>query len=452
MSIKHINDLNNLTDIIDTFVADNTEDLFKNTEYEDDFKETIYIFIDEYIENNIETYKLKKFRELLIDYIYINITDAYQNLIDEYNIDVDTLIDESIDFYFNKNNNYRSYKDSPILTIPDVKIISKKLKIIENKYQPEQKSDAWYEYRYNGLTASNLWKAIDTPASLNSLIYSKCEPLNVSKFKNVNIDSPFHHGHKYEPLSIQIYENKYNTKVGEYGCIQHSDYEFLKASPDGINIDPSSNRYGRLVEVKNPTSRIITGIPKLEYWVQMQHQMEICDLDECDFLETSFKEYENEEEFLNDGGSFNKTKNGKLKGILVMFEEGTYEYPPLNLTKNEFNEWYDNLLNNSKKSWIKNIYWYLETYSNILVTRNRKWYNKILPKLIEVWKTIVYEKKNGYQHRKSSTKRKKKIKLEKLDEDKKNDIKTLFNNLPDSPIINNDKIIIKVRTKSFDNK
>jgi len=124
----------------------------------------------------------------------------------------------------------------------------------------------------------------------------------------------------------------------------------------------------------------------------------------------------------------------------------------LNLTKNEFDEWYDNLLNNSKKSWIKNIYWYLETYSNILVTRNRKWYNKILPKLIEVWKTIVYEKKNGYQHRKSSTKRKKKIKLEKLDEDKKNDIKTLFNNLPDSPIINNDKIIIKVRTKSFDNK
>ena len=452
MSIKHINDLNNLTDIIDTFVADNTEDLFKNTQYEDDFKETIYIFIDEYIENNIETYKLKKFRELLIDYIYINITDAYQNLIDEYNIDIDTLIDESIDFYFNKNNNYRSYKDSPILTIPDVKIISKKLKIIENKYQPEQKTDAWYEYRYNGLTASNLWKAIDTPASLNSLIYSKCEPLNVSKFKSVNIDSPFHHGHKYEPLSIQIYENKYNTKVGEYGCIQHSDYEFLKASPDGINIDPSSNRYGRLVEVKNPTSRIITGIPKLEYWVQMQHQMEICDLDECDFLETSFKEYENEEEFLNDGESFNKTKNGKLKGILVMFEEGTYEYPPLNLTKNEFDEWYDNLLNNSKKSWIKNIYWYLETYSNILVTRNKKWYKSVLPQFIKVWETIVYEKKNGYQHRKSSTKRKKKIKLEKLDEDKKNDIKTLFNNLPDSPIINNDKIIIKVRTKSFDNK
>ena len=63
-----------------------------------------------------------------------------------------------------------------------------------------------------------------------------------------------------------------------------------------------------------------------------------------------------------------------------------------------------------------------------------------------------YEKKNGYQHRKSSSKKKKKVKLEKLDECKKTDIKTLFNNLPDSPIINDGKIIIKVRTKSFDNK
>ena len=452
MSITHINDLNNLTDIIDTFKDNTPEILFENTHYHDDFFETICIFIEEYIENNIETYKLKKFRELLFENIYTNIIDIYENIIYENNINIDDLIDNCIDYYLSKYNCFRSYKDSPIISIPDLKTISKKLKIIKNKYQPDQKSDAWYEYRYNGLTASNLWKSIDSQASINSLIYSKCEPLNISKYKSINIDSPFHHGHKYEPLSIQIYEDKYNTKVGEYGCIQHSDYEFLKASPDGINIDPSSNRYGRLVEVKNPTTRIITGIPKLEYWVQMQHQMEVCDLDECDFLETSFKEYSNEEEFLNDGDEFNKTENGKLKGIIVMFDEGTYEYPPLNLSKDEFEEWYDNLLNNSNKTWIKNIYWYLETYSNVLVVRNKKWYKSVLPQFIKVWETIVYEKKNGYQHRKSSSKRKKNIKLEKIDESKKTDIKTLFNDLPDSPIINDGKIIIKVRTKSFDNK
>ncbi len=32
----------------------------------------------------------------------------------------------------------------------------------------------------------------------------------------------------------------------------------------------------------------------------MQIQMEVCDLNECDFLETRFLQYENEQEFLDD--------------------------------------------------------------------------------------------------------------------------------------------------------
>ena len=43
---------------------------------------------------------------------------------------------------------------------------------------------------------------------------------------------------------------------------------------------------------KNPTTRKLSGTPKKEYWIQMQLQMEVWDLDECDFLETVFKEYE----------------------------------------------------------------------------------------------------------------------------------------------------------------
>jgi hypothetical protein len=41
-----------------------------------------------------------------------------------------------------------------------------------------------------------------------------------------------------------------------------------------------------MLEIKNVVSREITGIPKPEYYVQMQLQMEVCDLEECDFLET----------------------------------------------------------------------------------------------------------------------------------------------------------------------
>ena len=81
------------------------------------------------------------------------------------------------------------------------------------------------------------------------------------------------------------YEKTYNTTVGDFGCISHTDYEYIAASPDGINIDDTSPLYGRMLEIKNTVSRVITGIPKLEYWIQMQIQMEVCDLNECDFLE-----------------------------------------------------------------------------------------------------------------------------------------------------------------------
>lgn len=442
-----INDLDNLTDIKDTFVIERKN--FRNTNHYYDFMETIHYFIDDFIQHNIQLYKKYDFNDIIYQHIYQQIIDTYENIIDEYDINIDELINETLDNYFILNNNFRQYNPSIIINNNiDVNMISKKLDIIKNKFQPEQKSDEWYKYRYEGLTASNLWKAIDTQSSINNLILSKCEPLNINKFKSVNIDTPFHHGHKYEPLSIMIYEDRYNTKVGEYGCIQHTDYEFLKASPDGINIDETNLRYGRLVEVKNPTSRKITGTPKLEYWIQMQHQMEVCDLDECDFLETSFKEYENEEEFNNDGDSFTETSSGNMKGIMIMFDGGHYEYPPLNLNKKEFEQWYDKLMDNTDKMWIKNIYWRLEDYSNVLVVRNHKWYASVLPSFIKTWNIILQERKTGYEHRRPN-KRGKKVK--KINNKSETDIKNLFPNLPDSPKMNNGNIIIKVRTTSFEN-
>ena len=40
---------------------------------------------------------------------------------------------------------------------------------------------------------------------------------------------------------------------------------------------------GRMLEVKNMYNRDINGIPKEEYWIQMQIQLETCNLECCDF-------------------------------------------------------------------------------------------------------------------------------------------------------------------------
>ena len=36
------------------------------------------------------------------------------------------------------------------------------------------------------------------------------------------------------------YEHDFNTQVGEFGCKNHPNYSFIKASPDGINIKEES--------------------------------------------------------------------------------------------------------------------------------------------------------------------------------------------------------------------
>jgi len=456
MKQTHTNELPELNDIYDNLII---EDDFTNTSYHEDFLETIDIFIDEYVNLNIMNYKEKDFEDMVKEAVYSQILDVYSDQINYLELSLDDTVDECVYLYFTKNNCPRSYEESIVISNPVPTLITKQLNKIKNKYQPEQRSNDWYRFRWDGLTASNLWKIFDTQSSLNSLIYGKCVPIDVKKYQSVNIDSAFHNGHKYEPLSLMIYEEIYDTEVSEYGCITHDDYEFLKASPDGINTKRGNPRYGRLVEVKNPVSRKLTGIPKKDYWIQMQHQMEVCDLNECDFLETVFKSYENEEEFMKDG-TFTKTAEGKRKGVLIRYydsKEPIYEYAPLNLSKQDFDVWYNETMEKNKHlTWIENIYWYLEDISIVLVTRNRKWYNNALPKMIETWNTILKERKEGYNHRKPNKREKKnkKTKVVKTEEP------IIFNN--DGTDITSDnfnfsylnekksnKIVIKINTDNI---
>ena len=158
-----------------------------------------------------------------------------------------------------------------------------KVDYLSNVPQPDQRTDEWYIFRHKYLTASSIWKVFSTPGSRNQLIYDKCKPLDTNKYKGFCTDSPMHWGHKYEPVSIMWYEWKYGTTVSDFGCIPHKTIDYVAASPDGINTYPHSDRYGRMLEVKNIVNRDITGIPKPEYWIQMQVQMEVCELNECDF-------------------------------------------------------------------------------------------------------------------------------------------------------------------------
>jgi len=341
----------------------------------------------------------------------------------------------------------RSYDDTIILEEPDSEYVDEQLNTLRHKPQPTQRTKEWYEFRHNLITASNAYKAFESQTVKNQLIYEKCQPLNQSLYIDnddslekdddikevvmVNTNTTLHWGQKYEPLSVKIYEHKYDTKIEDFGCIQHEKYLFLGASPDGINVDKNSERYGRMLEIKNIVNREIDGIPKKEYWIQMQLQMEVCDLDECDFLETKFTEYPDYTSYLSDtldewyeddeGMEFQNiclSKDNKMKGSIIYFhtKEGKpfYMYRPLNLIHPyDIEQWHENVVdyyqNNTEfnYTYMKTIYWKLEQISCVLVCRNRQWFKDNIVSLEEIWSIIEKERVSGYEHRAPNRKPKK---------------------------------------------
>ena len=320
--------------------------------------------------------------------------------------------------YFRHANPPRECGSTFIRKPPNVSVIDAKLARIRAKPQPDQRTSEWYRFRHNLLTASNAWKAFESQACVNQLIYEKCKPLKEHEEKeHVNTSSPMHWGHKYEPVSRMVYEHMYKTRVADFGCLQHDVHLFLGASPDGINVDPASQRYGRMLEIKNIVNRDITGIPKKEYWIQMQLQMETADLNECDFLETQFSEEGDDEghEGKNEVGKNEVGKNevGKnevgndalLTGTMIYFMKcgrPHYEYEPIGLNRGESEAWFtDAMERNQAHMWMKTIQWRLEKMSCILVLRNKLWFQHAIRVLDDVWRTIVKERANpqGYEHR-----------------------------------------------------
>jgi len=418
----NINELPELIDILNDIIPEDEPLFFIDEENTLDFIESALILMDTYIEENPSAVSEPDFTESFIDSVkelfFIQFED-HIDLNEDIEDDMNNILTDAFDIYFETFYQGRSKSMVSItetieiveLDVQNNNMLQIKIDYLRTLPQPVQRTPEWYEFRHNLITASNAYKAFESQSNINQLIYEKCQPLKTNssddKFSMVNVNSTFHWGQKYEPLSVQIYEHIYNTKIEDFGCIQHNTYKFVGASPDGINVDTKSNLYGRMLEIKNIVNREITGIPKKEYWIQTQLQMEVCDLDECDFLETKFTEYNNFVEFYNDGKE--KTLKDEFKGIIMYFstKDGRpfYIYKPLQITVyTEIDIWEEQMIEKYESAehnmlWIKNHYWKLEKLSCVLILRNKKWFQDNIVQLENVWNIILKERETGYDHR-----------------------------------------------------
>ena len=288
-----------------------------------------------------------------------------------------------------------------------IKRLQRRVKVLKSKPQPPQRSAEWFKSRNTRVTASEIACCLTLSRELCE-IYVR--DFNVRNFKykpdqcmshydnktdyiinkcrtfygeNLFKDSIYTlHGKKYEEIATRLYRCEYGTEVWEFGLLQHSRLNWLAASPDGITPN------GVMLEIKCPYSRKIEeGVPPIHYWAQMQLQLEVGDLDECDFLECEIKELDDESEFIS-----KEIKDKQSKGILLNKvgelpnSETKYVYPPDNLKScEEYKSWSNGMIKRYKSESIEvvPIYYFISKWFVVNVKRRKEWFLKAKPYLKE---------------------------------------------------------------------
>jgi putative phage-type endonuclease len=326
-----------------------------------------------------------------------------------------------IEFIKNKINFTHAVKESidkrffynpPNYNNIDLDKIDQTFKVLNSHQSHQQRSPEWYRFRWEHLTASDMAKAIGEKGEKSrlELIYQKAIPIEqyIKQRESFSLggQAAIQHGICFESVATSLYELKNNLTVKEYGCLPHLFINYLAASPDGIcdSRESNPNYHGRMLEIKCPYSRVITGIPKLEYYMQVQLQLEVCDLEYCDFLECDIRVYSGMRDFLDDSPngatiSYTLTRSGNRKGVLYEYmEKGSnsskYKYCPLTYTDEEVSNWIritkEEILSTPNFCPIGCKYWWIEEYNVTLLKRDQSYFDNLKSKLDDFWNLVVY--------------------------------------------------------------
>jgi putative phage-type endonuclease len=243
----------------------------------------------------------------------------------------------------------------------------------------DQRTDAWLNTRGKMITASEVSKVWQTPASRLELLEKKLDP--PTRSDGSNPIPALIWGTRFEPIAKMIYEDTTHCEIIDVGCCQHPVHSFLGASPDGLIIpkyaDADPHRYGRLVEFKCPMSRARKDEIPSYYVHQMQMQMECTGIDECEYVEFRFKQV-----------NFTQWDLAtETKGVFAVDEAGKVDYKP---DKVDLHEWQSSLTENHQY-----IYWVLTDIKKDFVPKDPKWLTDHFPDLRAFWDDVERHRAEG---------------------------------------------------------
>ena len=237
----------------------------------------------------------------------------------------------------------------------------------------DQRTDAWHTTRGKMITASEVSKVWQTPASRMEVLLKKLE---TAAAPSGNPIPALIWGTRFEAVAKHLYEKETRCAIYDVGCCVHPVHSFLGASPDGliVPLDDDPKRYGRLVEFKCPMSRPLKDKIPIEYFHQMQMQMECTGIDECEYVEFRFKQvfYHEWTEWKEQKGIFLVGVNGKVK----------YDHET-NWSMEKVNE--DDQF----------VYWILTNVKKDFVAKDLEWLPSHLSELKAFWDEVVQHRENG---------------------------------------------------------
>ena len=281
----------------------------------------------------------------------------------------------------------------------------------------EQRSPEWFALRSNLITASDFAQALGAGKFGNQKQFFK-KKCGYEEESFSHYIPPLKWGCMFEQLATNIYEVRQNTKVHEFGILPHPTISYFGASPDGIS------EQGIMLEIKCPFMRKITGEIPQQYYYQIQGQLEVCDLDECDYLEVGFKEYSGDTEF--DADLEHPHEQGIILEYTLKSEDNLiphYEYSPIlcysqpdkdermryihfadkegrRMRQRELKEWVADTVNRLENmpdvhnGDIIYRYWKLDVYNVVRVYRDKEFTHAELQDLSHVWDKILKYKQD----------------------------------------------------------
>lgn len=257
--------------------------------------------------------------------------------------------------------------------------------------QVPQRTPDWYAQGKQVLTASEFSTIFKTPRAVSQLVLTKAGTAPAISYSSrlacMSCEiGPFDWGIRFEPVVKQVLERKWGATIAESGRLLHPSDPRLAASPDGLILDAEDPaRVGRLVEIKCPISREIGGVVPFDYWCQMQLQMEVTGVDECEYVEVKI-----------DSIAKQKAELGPdvvPEGYLWLFQNPLGECEMVYAYTEEQREEFEA----SGFDLIETIPWRIERLDTRVVPRDRAWFQSTAEKRESFWADVEKAKAGEFQ-------------------------------------------------------